>query len=146
VLMRLWAWYAGEQSSITDESGLAMNDSLMSKPLEASEIAQLVNLYSNELLSRRTVLDELQRGGVLDPDLEINDEIERIDEDHEEKLDRQMEENEMKLEEDLHRAEEFQKAAPGQPGQGGNQPATGQSSASKKTEQEKTEQAAKVAQ
>jgi len=145
VLMRLWAWYAGEQSSITDESGLAMNDSLMSKPLEASEIAQLVNLYSNELLSRRTILDELQRGGVLDPDLEIDDEIERIDDEHDEKLDRQMEENEMKLEEDLHRAEEFQKAAPTEPGQG-SEPATGQSSANKKTEQEKTEQAAKVAQ
>ena len=51
--MRLWAWYAGEQSSITSESGLAINDSLMSKPLEASEIAQLVNLYTNGLLSRR---------------------------------------------------------------------------------------------
>jgi len=56
-----------------------------------------------------------------------------------------MEENEMKLEEDLHRAEEFQKQAPTEPGQG-SEPATGQSSASKKTEQEKTEQAAKVAQ
>jgi len=130
VLMRLWAWYAGERDSITEESGLAMNDSLMSKPLEASEIAQLVNLYNNDLLSRRTVLDELQRGGALDPDLEIDDEIKRIEEEYDEKLDRQMEENEIKLEEDLHRAEEFQKAAPDQPGQG-SEPATGQSSANK---------------
>ena len=145
-LMRLWAWYAGEQGSITEESGLAINDSLMSKPLEASEIAQMVNLYSNGLMSKKTVLDELQRGGVLDPDLVVEDEIERIDEDRQEKMDQQLEESEVKLEKDLKRAEQFQAIAPNQPGQGG-EPSTGQSSAKRpKTEQEKTEQAAKVAQ
>ena len=86
MLMRLWAWYAGEQSQITAESGLAMNDSLMTKPLEASEMAQLVNLYSSGLLSKKTVLDELQRGGVLDPDLVVEDEMARIEEDKEEKM------------------------------------------------------------
>jgi hypothetical protein len=148
VLMRLWAWYAGEQSSITEESGLAMNDSLMSKPLEASEMAQLVNLYSNGLLSKRTILDELQRGGVLDPDLVVEDEIERIEEDRAEKQEQMLEDSEVKLEQDLKRAEEFQKTAPTQPGQSGdNTPSTGKSSENKgKTEQEKTEQAAKVAQ
>jgi hypothetical protein len=85
-MMRLWAWYAGEQSQITAESGLAINDSLITKPIEASEMAQLVNLYSQGLLSRRTILDELQRGGVLDPDLIIDDEIERIEEDKTMKL------------------------------------------------------------
>jgi hypothetical protein len=80
-LMRLWAWYAGEQESITSESGLAINDSLINKPLGASEMAQLVNLHSNGLISKRTVLDELQRGGVLDPDLSIEEETERIEED-----------------------------------------------------------------
>lgn len=148
VLMRLWAWYAGEQSSITEESGLAINDSLISKPVEASEIAQLVNLYSNGLLSRQTVLEELQRGGVLDPDLAVNQEIERIEEDREDQLDKQIEEGEIKLEADLKRAEEFQAVAPTQPGQSAdNAPSSGQSSERKgKTEQEKTEQAAKVAQ
>ena len=146
ILMRLWAWYAGETSAITSESGLAINDSLMSKPLEASEIAQMVNLYSNGLMSRKTVLDELQRGGVLDPDLVVADEIERIEEDREDQLDKQIEEGEIKLEADIKRAEEFQAVAPTQPGQGSDAPATGQSSEKKgKTEQEKTEQAAKVA-
>lgn len=146
VIMRLWAWYAGEQSSITDESGLAINDSLMSKPLEASEMAQLVNLYSNELLSRKTVLEELQRGGVLDPDLIVEDEIERIEEDHEVKQELMIADGDMKLGQDLKRAEEFQAIAPNEPGQG-SEPATGQSSEKKgKSEQEKTEQAAKVAQ
>lgn len=79
-VMRLWAWYTGEQSQITAESGISMNDSLINKPLGASEMAQLVNLFSNNLLSKQTVLDELQRGGVLDPDLVISEEVERIEE------------------------------------------------------------------
>lgn len=141
VVMRLWAWYAGEQAQITAESGLAINDSLINKPLGASEMAQLVNLYSQGLLSRVTVLDELQRGGVLDPDLIIQEEIDRIEEDREMKLDQQMEESEIKLETDLKRAEEFQAVAPTQPGQG-----TADEPKQEKTEQEKTEQAAKVAQ
>jgi hypothetical protein len=145
VIMRAWAWYAGEMDQITDESGLAINDSLISKPIEASEMAQLVNLYSNGLMSKRTVLDELQRGGVIDPDLVVDDELERIDEDREEALDKQLEEGEVKLEQDLKRAEQFQAVAPNEPGQG--TPSSGQSSEKKgKSEQEKTEQAAKVAQ
>ena len=95
-----------------------MNDSLINKPMGASEMAQLVNLYTNDLLSKRTVLDELQRGGVLDPDLVIEDEMERIDEDKEAEHELAHDEAEQKLGEDLKRAEEFQKRAPEQPGQG----------------------------
>ncbi|ADF42445.1 portal protein [Synechococcus phage S-CBS2] len=146
MLMRLWAWYAGEVGQITKESGIALNDSLINKPLGASEMAQLVNLYSEGLLSKRTVLDELQRGGVLDPDMVIDEELGRIEEDRQETMDKTMEEAEAKLEQDLVRAKEFQAAAPSQPGQA-EIPATGQSSERKgKSEQEKTAQAAKVAQ
>jgi hypothetical protein len=145
ILMRLWAWYAGEQSAITSESGLAINDSLMSKPLEASEMAQLVNLYTNGLMSRKTVLDELQRGGVIDPDLIVEEEIERIEEDTAEREAHEVELAEEKLDQDLDRAEKFQAIAPNEPGQ--SAPTTGQSSEKKgKSEQEKTAQAAKVAQ
>jgi hypothetical protein len=149
VLMRLWAWYAGEQSSITDESGLAINDSLMSKPLEASEMAQLVNLYSNGLMSKQTVLEELQRGGVLDPDLVVQDELERIDEDHVEQQEQMLEDGDMKLEQDLKRAEEFQKVAPKQPAESKTEQVPSKKTEQvprKKTEQDKTAQAAKVAQ
>lgn len=140
-VIRLWAWYAGESEQITDESGLAINDSLINKPLGASEMAQLVNLYTNELMSKRTVLDELQRGGILDPDLVIEAELERIDEDHAEKQDQMLADNEDKLDQDLERAEAFQEIAPQSPGQG-----TGEGTKPPKTEQQKTEQAAKVAQ
>lgn len=147
VIMRLWAWYAGEQSRITQESGLAVNDSLINKPMGASEMAQLVNLYTNDLLSKRTVLEELQRGGVLDPDLKIDDEIDRIDGDKEAEHELQHEEAEQKLGEDLKRADEFQKKAPTQPGQAG-QPSSGQSSAGKEQaaqEKASTEKAAEQA-
>ena len=71
-----------------------------------------------------------------------------IEEDREDSLDKQIEEGEIKLEADLKRAEQFQAVAPNQPGQGGeNAPSTGQSSEKKgPSEQEKTAQAAKVAQ
>lgn len=145
VLMRLWAWYAGEQSSITEESGLAMNDSLITKPIEASEMAQMVNLYTNGLLSRRTVLEELQRGGVLDPDLVVEDELERIEDDQEDRLAQEVVEAEAKLEVDLDRAEKFQEVAPTEPGQGtaGAKPAQGERKSP--SEQEKTTKAAQNA-
>jgi hypothetical protein len=143
-VMRLWAWYAGETSSITAESGIAVNDSLINKPLGASEMAQLINLYNNDLLSKKTVLDELQRGGVLDPDLVVQDEMDRIDVDKEAEHDLQAQEAEQKLGQDLKRAEEFQKTAPTQPGQSGdNKPSSGQSSAKK--EQSNVEKAAEQA-
>ena len=146
-LMRLWAWFAGEQDQITSESGIAINDSLITKPIEASEMAQLVNLYSQNLLSRRTVLDELQRGGVLDPDLVIDDELERIEEDRQEAQQIQHEEAEEKLKDDLDRAEKLQKIAPTESGQGTvDQKKPGDSREKPKTEQQKTEQKAKVEQ
>jgi len=43
-------------------------------------MAQLLNLHKSKVLSRRTVLDELVRGGVLDPDLSIDDELRRVEE------------------------------------------------------------------
>ena len=132
-VMRLWAWYAGEQAQITKESGISVNDSLINKPLGAAEMAQLVNLYSNDLLSKQTVIEELQRGGVLDPDLDLDMEMERIEGDRQEAMDKQAEEAEVKLEQDLDRATQFQAQAPTQPGQGGdNTPSTGASSANKR--------------
>lgn len=142
-LLRLWAVYAGQESSITAESGISINDALINKPLGASEVAQWVNLYTNELASRRLVLDELQRGGVLDPDLVIDEEIKRIEEEHKAKQAQQHKDNEQKLQEDLKRASEFQKQAPAQPGQGTDDKPKERDP---KTEQEKTAQAAKVAQ
>lgn len=77
-VLRLWAFYAGELNNLTTESGIAINDSLINRPIDPSGIAQMINLYNAGILSRVTVLQELQRGGVLDPDLKIDAEIEKI--------------------------------------------------------------------
>jgi hypothetical protein len=77
-VMRLWAVYAGELAKLTAESGIALNDSLINRPIDPSGIAQLVNLYNSKLLSGQTVLAELQRGGILDPDMKIKEEMNRI--------------------------------------------------------------------
>ena len=70
------------------------------------------------------VLEELQRGGVLDPDLVVDDEMERIEDDRQETMDHQLEQQEV-----------FAEAAPEEP-----------SEPKERSEQSKTEQAAKVAQ
>ena len=95
-VMKLWAAYSGELRSLTSESGISLNDSLINRPLGASEIAQMVNLYSQGLISKRTVLDELQRGGVLDPDLRVDEEIARTDEDREEELTKSIDEEQQR--------------------------------------------------
>lgn len=110
-VMKLWAAYNGELNQITSESGIALNDSLINKPLGASEIAQLVNLHSQGLLSKRTVLDELQRGGILDPDLKIEEEISRTEEDRREELDQSLDEQ-MKRQEALQVSRPEQTANP----------------------------------
>lgn len=84
--MKLWAAYAGELASLVRESGISINDSLINRPIDPSGIAQLINLKNSGILSRRTVLDELQRGGILDPDLKIEDEETRLQEDEDKKI------------------------------------------------------------
>lgn len=86
-VMKLWAAFAGELSSLKPESGIAINDSLINRPLDPSGIAQVINLYQSKILSRETVLQELQRGGVLDPDLKIAEEVKRVEEERPEKDD-----------------------------------------------------------
>lgn len=81
-VMKLWAAYAGELVSLKPESGISINDSLINRPIDPSGIAQMINLYNSGLLSRKTVLDELQRGGVLDPELKVDDEEGRIEEEN----------------------------------------------------------------
>ena len=95
-------------------------------------------------MSRKTVLEELQRGGVLDPDLIVVDEIERIEEGLAERETHEAELAEEKLGQDLDRAEKFQEIAPSEPGQGASD--TDKPAIKKgKSEQEKTEKAAQAA-
>ena len=77
-VLHFWTSYTNERMST--ESGITMNDSLVARPMEANDVAQLVNLNTNQLISHQTTLEELQRGGILDPDMSIEEELERIEE------------------------------------------------------------------
>ena len=85
-VMRLWASYAGELETVRPESGIVLNDSLINRPLDPSGMAQLVNFFNSEIISHETVLAELQRGGVLDPDLKIEEEMKRISEEKNQRM------------------------------------------------------------
>ena len=80
-LLYFWTQYSGEK--LHPEAGISLSDSLIGKPMEAQDVAQLTNLNTNGLISHQTTLEELQRGGVLDPDLNIEEELERIAEEKE---------------------------------------------------------------
>lgn len=75
-LLYFWTQYSGEK--LHQEAGISLSDSLIGKPMEAQDVAQLTNLNTNGLISHQTTLEELQRGGILDPDLNIEEELERI--------------------------------------------------------------------
>lgn len=77
-VLYFWTLYSAEQ--LNPEAGITMNDSLVARPMEANDVAQLVNMHTNNMISHQTTLEELQRGGVLDPDLDIEAELERIEE------------------------------------------------------------------
>ena len=80
-LLHFWTLYSGEK--MHNEAGMSLSDSLLGRPMDAQDVAQLVNLNTNGLVSHRTTLEELQRGGVLDPDLDIEAELERVQEEKE---------------------------------------------------------------
>lgn len=75
-VIHFWTEYSGEKLNV--QAGITLSDSLIGRPMEAQDVAQLTNLNTNSLISHRTTLEELQRGGVLDPDLDIDQELERI--------------------------------------------------------------------
>lgn len=77
-VMELWAAYMSE--TLSEAAGLSISDSLVQRPLDPNGTAQIVNLHTNTLISHQTTLEELKRGGVLDPDLDVEDELKRIGE------------------------------------------------------------------
>ncbi len=102
----------------------------------ASCMALLVDLVSGVLVSSKIVPDGLVGGGVLDPYLFVQGEMDLMEVVQQDQLAQQMEDGEVKLAADLERAEQFQAMAPNQPGQSGeNTPATGASSKNKSPSQ-----------
>jgi len=77
-LMRMWASFTNELSSAS--AHIDINQSLFTRPMEASTIAQLVNLYVQGIWSRHRVIETLKNNGIGDPDLKVDEEVQRITE------------------------------------------------------------------
>ena len=78
MIVRLWSSYTGEK--VAQETGIEVSDNLIQRPLEAQEVQSLLNLYGENAISHQTLLEELQRGHALSQDIDIEEEIARIDE------------------------------------------------------------------
>ena len=88
MIVRLWATYTSEK--ISGESGIEVSDSLIQRPLEAQEVQALLNLYAENAISHQTLLEELQRGHALSSEIDIEEEIKRIDEEKKKAQEEQM--------------------------------------------------------
>ena len=76
-LMMIWVMFTGEELSA--DAGVSMNSTLYERPLEAPDIAQLQQLAGGvELISQRSAIEELQRGGRLKVTTSADEELERI--------------------------------------------------------------------
>jgi hypothetical protein len=75
-VMEVWANYMSEP--LAEDAALEIRDSMVQRPLGPQEVQQLLALHNNGALSLRSLLEELQRGGVLEADRLITDELERI--------------------------------------------------------------------
>ena len=78
MVVKLWAIYTGE--TVDQESGIEISDNLIQRPLEAQEVQSYLNLFGENAISHQTLLEELQRGHALSHDIDIEEEIARIDE------------------------------------------------------------------
>ena len=88
MMVRLWTTYTAEK--ISGESGIDVSDSLIQRPLEAQEVQSYLNLFGENAISHQTLLEELQRGHALSAEIDIEEEIARIDEERQKAMDEQM--------------------------------------------------------
>lgn len=88
MMVRLWSSYTAEK--ISQESGIDVSDSLIQRPLEAQEVQSYLNLFGENAISHQTLLEELQRGHALSQEIDIEEEIARIDEERQKAMDEQM--------------------------------------------------------
>ena len=78
LMLRLWAAYTSEK--LDKETGLAISENLVMRPLEAQEVNAYLGLFADNAISHQTLLEELQRGHVLSSDIDLEEELARIEE------------------------------------------------------------------
>ena len=89
LLMRLWAVYSAEK--VGNEAGLLISENLVMRPLEAQEVNAYLALFADNAISHQTLLEELQRGHILSGDLDLEEELARIEEEKQAAMDQAME-------------------------------------------------------
>jgi hypothetical protein len=89
LLMRLWAVYSAEK--VSNEAGLLISENLVMRPLEAQEVNAYLSLFADNAISHQTLLEELQRGHILSGDLDLDEELARIEEEKQAAMDQAME-------------------------------------------------------
>lgn len=92
LILRLWGAYTSE--TIEQEAGIDVSDSLIQRPLEAQEVQSYLNLFGENAISHQTLLEELQRGHALSQEIDIEEEIARIDEEKQKAMEAQLDQME----------------------------------------------------
>lgn len=78
-VFQIWSDYTGE--TLVPESGLVMAKSLYDRPLTSQDVDGLQKLTGGEqLLSRLSAIEEIQRGGILAATVSPQEELDRIEE------------------------------------------------------------------
>lgn len=78
MVFRLWAALTSEQ--LKTESGIEISDNLIQRPLEAQEVQAYLALFGEHAISHQTLLEELKRGHALSQDVDVEEEMERVEE------------------------------------------------------------------
>lgn len=77
MILNLWTKYTKEEISV--EAGIQVSDNLLQRPIEANELQAYLSLFSENAISHQTLLEELQRGHALSREIDIEEELKRID-------------------------------------------------------------------
>lgn len=78
LMVRLWARYTAEK--VKQETGIEISDNLIQRPMESQEVQAMLNLFGENAISHQTLLEELQRGHVLSQEIDLEEELARVEE------------------------------------------------------------------
>lgn len=89
-IFQIWCDYTGEK--LEPEAGIVMAQSLYDRPLTSQDVGVLQTLTGGEqLLSKRSAIEELHRGGVVMATVSVDEELQRIAAEEEESMQRAVE-------------------------------------------------------
>jgi hypothetical protein len=81
-IMRIWCDYTGE--TLDPEAGINIAGTIYDRPMEAADVGQMTGLVDGLLMSRKSAIKELQRGGVNRSTNSPEDEMKQIEKEQKE--------------------------------------------------------------